>query len=129
MFDRMIKPETHCGDEPNEYDILFRESCTVRTFINTVLANYRQEWGCIKVVNCHSALKDSCIYKYGILESEMNDDIMDKQIESATGFGGWSNVDYVLYLKAPSLESKCKSRKQWRFPLPDILTKEDVKKK
>lgn len=115
MFERTTAYGTHCSDETDSYDIVLHRPYTVKAFIETVLTKYRQEWGFISVMNCHIDLEDSFTYKYGVLESEINGDIMDRQIENATGHGGWSNVNYVLYLKAPFLESKCGSRKNGEF--------------
>lgn len=112
MIERSMVSGTHYGDETDGYDISFDKPYTVKEFIADILSTYQREWGGIRIRDGRTnEIVSSCGYRYGELTSEIRSDIMDKQIERAVGRGGWSCMDYVLYLEAPYLESKCESRK------------------
>lgn len=112
MIKRTIVEGTHCGDETDSYNISFDKPYTVKEFISDILSIYQKEWGIIGIkYEKTNENVSSCGYSYGELTSKMSNDIMDKQIEKAKGQGGWTRMDYLLYLKAPSLENKCGSRK------------------
>ncbi len=88
------------GDCTASYFVDLDKEYTVSEFIKTVLTR-NDEWGYIKIhqrppVSYFDYPK--CEYRYGKLLSKLPDKYMDKTIKLVEGDGGWSAMDYVLYL-------------------------------
>lgn len=78
------------GDCTAPYDVVFRNECTVREFINEVLQKH--EWGFIRISD-----GPGIEYKYDkITYGGFGPNILDSKINKATAHGGWTRMDYVL---------------------------------
>lgn len=81
------------------YRVTFRRPMTVGKFIEEVLTAYQDQWGFIDVIV--EADKDvrHCKYMHGQIEfSDIEDDILAKDIKSIKGCGGWTRCDYNVYI-------------------------------
>lgn len=81
------------------YDVVLDKEYTVNEFVQTVLTR-EKEWGYIGVY-CKGAIfgKPTCEYKYGKLLYALPDDILNKRIVSVKAHGGWSRMDYLLWIE------------------------------
>ena len=79
-------------------DVKLDREYTIEEFINTVLKNYANEWGIFEVKRGSNTI-DSFEYSYGKLASESNNVYQDYKIKEVYASGGWSRMDYVLYLE------------------------------
>lgn len=101
MF-RLIRSTPICGDCTCGYDIKFDREYTVKDFIDHVLSERTNERGHIGIYNptCFVGKHyghPNVEYRYGkIIDDNFADDILSKQIKSASSSGGWSRMDYVL---------------------------------
>lgn len=87
------------GDETSSYKVDGYKSTTVREFVEEVLIDKPQEWGYIAINGSFVANKNRCEYKWGKLIVPFPDEsILDKTIISVTGDGGWSRMDYQVYV-------------------------------
>lgn len=75
------------------YDIKLNRDCTVEEFIETVLKEYKDEWGSFNIVN---GAKSE--YKNGVLIDEIPKEILSKNIKVVKGVGGWTCMDYQIWL-------------------------------
>lgn len=82
------------GDCTNSYSIHLDKEYTVDEFINTILKKRPNEWGYIKIP---SICKIS--YSNGNLtDGEFPYEILSKNIKNVDSHGGWSNMDYTIYI-------------------------------
>ncbi len=90
---RFCMLESH-GDCTSSYSISLDKEYTVGEFIDTVLKEKSDEWGDIEVVNegSHSYSKGRLSYGNFPLE------ILSKNIKKAMSHGGWTNMDYLIYI-------------------------------
>ena len=88
------------GDECASYSVTDYKAKTVCEFIDEVLQNTR-EWGYINIaLNGVSWLNyPACEYRYGNLVTILPTEYMDKEITKVDGDGGWSRMDYYVYIK------------------------------
>lgn len=86
------------GDCTCGYDVKLDREYTVAGFVNTVLKKYANEWGIFEVKRGSNTI-DSFEYSYGKLASESNNVYQDYKIKEVYASGGWSRMDYVLYLE------------------------------
>ncbi len=88
------------GDCTAGYAVTLDKEYTVEEFINEVLT--KNEWGYIGIHSNGQAWFDigfpSCEYKKDKLVTEMQKDILPIKVKSATASGGWSRMDYVIYV-------------------------------
>lgn len=86
------------GDTP--YRVDFYRKCTVREFIESVLC--RDEWGYIGIYSTEPDGvffgKPNCEYRRNYLKSHLPDEYLDRKIKKAKADGGYSRMDYILYL-------------------------------
>lgn len=107
MF-KLVKTTPTGSDETAGYIVLFGEDkpCTVNDFINEVLDKNPRDYGGI---NIYSSYKYSdvfqCGVKYGYGKLEISTlpektlpRYLNKQIISASASGGWSLMNYTLYV-------------------------------
>ena len=101
MFEfRQIRPSGGDGTAP--YEIILDRTYTVETFISTVLSQRNKEWGriCVRV---SSTSIDYCDYRDGRLLSEINSDLLNKEIISVIAAGGWTCMDYSIQIAEPTI--------------------------
>lgn len=92
------------GDCTADYAVIFKKDYTVREFIDEIITHRSGEWGCIGISTHDNEAwaqfcSIKCSYRWGKMESKFSDKWLDRHIESATGHGGYSNMDYILKLK------------------------------
>lgn len=107
------------GDCTCGYDVKLDREYTIEEFINTVLKKYANEWGIFEVKRGSNAI-DSFEYSYGKLASEPNNVYQDCKIKEVYASGGWSRMDYVLYLEEeknlkPDKPNNNKESRSFRF--------------
>ena len=93
----------HMGSDcTGPYMVTFSKPMTVGKFIEEVFATFPNEWGFIDVFlpKIFSGTKVyHCEYKYGqIIFSNINTDILAKEIKDVKGRGGWTKSDYDVYI-------------------------------
>lgn len=82
------------SDETASYDIKPNRQCTLCDFVEHVMQR-TGEWGDIIVLG-HRRIE----YRWGkLLDDNFPDDLLNREIETITGNGGWSNMDYHIKLK------------------------------
>lgn len=92
------------GDCTSRYDVEFDKPTTVREFINEVLNNNPisdHEWGTIDIA-CKGGIygRPTCGYRHNKLTTEpLPEEYMDKVITYCTAHGGWSLMNYTIYLE------------------------------
>lgn len=83
------------GDCTSSYSIYLDKEYTVGEFISTVLKERSNEWGNIQIFNTDSC----CTYSKGkINNNSFAPDILSKDIKKVTGHGGWTLMDYIIYV-------------------------------
>ena len=87
------------GDCAYDYSIELDKLYTVEEFVNSVLT--KDEFGYIGIDNgiWYSPGAPYCEYKYGVLLSNLPEDILNKKVSSAKSIGGWGRMDYKLVLE------------------------------
>jgi hypothetical protein len=78
------------GDCTAPYDVVFRNECTVREFIDEVLR--KNEWGFIRIFDGPYIEYRNDKITYG----DFGTNIFDSKINKATAHGGWTRMDYTL---------------------------------
>lgn len=95
-----------CGSESRDctapYKVTLDKSYTVRTFIDAIINERKNEWGYI-IVN-YGNKRFSSGYRYGKLENEMDESVLDKPVISANASGGWTRMDYVIEVRKSFFE-------------------------
>ena len=83
------------------YDIILDKEYTVREFIQTVLDNLPKEWGYIGIGGKNFFGDPYVEYRYGeiIHNPTAMEEVMDRKIDHVRADGGWSRMDYRLYLE------------------------------
>ena len=95
---RFTKIGKERGDCTCDYHVTEYRSLTVRDFVDEVLCTYPNEWGYISVGGSF-VFHPHCEYRFGKLLSALSDDLLDKRIMRVDGDGGWSRMDYSLYVE------------------------------
>lgn len=82
------------------YRVDFHKECTVKEFIEYVLT--REEWGYIGIYSTELDGKffgkPKCEYTCNCLKTNLPGEYLDKKIKDAKADGGYSRMDYILYL-------------------------------
>ena len=100
----LVQTGSEAGDCTAPYEVRFHknEELTVKEFVDQVLLDTR-EYGDIGIYNERDYRiggNPKICYRYGKLNSEtFNDDILNSIVKAASAHGGWSCMDYVLYIK------------------------------
>lgn len=92
LFDLRASGPT-AGDCTTPYDVVLRNECTVREFIDEVLK--KGEWGYVRI----GIYFDGPQIEYShnkIVSGVFSLDILDARIKQATAHGGWTRMDYTL---------------------------------
>lgn len=94
------------GDETASYSVHFITAPTVGEFVEDVLANHQSDWGYIGIYNHDTGSDPFYIfgkpfieYSRGSLRSDFSKEFKSKRIRAASADGGWSRMDYMLYLE------------------------------
>lgn len=106
MFE-LIEDSPVRSDCTQDFKVELDRQYTVREFIETVLAERKDEWGHIGIKDGHPMLtrsatpfgNPSCEYRSGSLLTNMPDRILDETIVKASASGGWTRMDYILEIK------------------------------
>lgn len=77
------------------YDIDFFESYKVKEFVDDILSN-KEEWGWITIR--FDKTERTFEYRDGRLKTELPKELLSRTIVFAGASGGWSRMDYHLYL-------------------------------
>ena len=100
---RLIRTGSPYGDCCSRYDVTFNKPTTVREFIDEVLNNNAisdHEWGYIGIA-CKGEIfgKPKCEYADSKITTDaLPEEFMDKVIIRCIASGGWSRMDYTIYL-------------------------------
>ena len=88
------------GDETSKYDVRLKKEYTVKEFVEKVLLN-KDEWGYIGIYKrCEIFGKPNCEYWKGKLTTNpLPEEYLDKKIRECKASGGWTRMDYILYLE------------------------------
>lgn len=106
IFDLRINGEESGGPLGGTapYEVILFEKCTVREFVGYVL-DTKSDWGYIGIYNPEKNPffgYPHIEYSHGKLEvgSIFEDfgEFLDKPVIKATADGGWSRMDYILYV-------------------------------
>lgn len=91
---RQVTPTA--GDCTAGYDVHFRNSCTLREFIEEVLKRNPGEWGYFELKNMgvHTEYRDGRLIKQNFA-----DFLLDSRIVKGFASGGWTRMDYILTLE------------------------------
>jgi hypothetical protein len=82
------------GDCTAPYDVSFAPGCTLRDLVSDILQ--RGEWGYIDI-EFPCCLR--CEYKgRNVISGSFPEDIQDKVVKRVKAAGGWSNMDYLVWL-------------------------------
>ena len=82
------------GDCTAGYEVALDKRYSVKEFIDEVLT--KKEWGKIRVIDDNE--NPFCEYKENTIVVQMPTDYLDEIVIKATAHGGWSNMDYNLFL-------------------------------
>ena len=97
---RFIQTHSMGSDCTAPYDIVDYQAKTVVEFINEMLQQCKSEWGDIEVWAETTPLPGRVDYKRGELLQEIPDDWQYKEVVKVIAAGGWSRMDYRIYVKA-----------------------------
>lgn len=88
------------GDCTADYKVILDKQYTVREFVSFVLSQ-KDEWGAIQIYDPDKSWLDydEYEYRYGNLNDDIPNEIMEKKIISVSAHGGWTAMDYVLKLE------------------------------
>ena len=97
MF-RMYSAGAVRGDCTAPYNIELDKAYTVNEFVHEVLT--KKEWGYIGIY-CKGEFfgKPKCEYNHGRLLYTLPNNVLNKKVVKAQADGGWSRMDYVLWIK------------------------------
>lgn len=90
------------GDATAAYDICLRRECMVWEFIKEVLG--RNGWGEITVYFTGKHVRDEDRqvargYKADVIDGDpWPEDVLNMKVQSAAAHGGWSLMNYVIYV-------------------------------
>ena len=89
------------GDGTCDYSIALDKLYTVEEFINAMLNRIKDEYGRIGIDNgiWYSPGTPYCEYRYGVLLTNLPEDILNRKVSSAKSSGGWGLMDYKLVLE------------------------------
>lgn len=112
MF-RLIQTSDTRGDCTASYDVQLDKVYTVREFFETVLTQKADEWGAFYLMVRSKRLfwqNPSCEYKHGSRAGTTWANILmrygDRKITEVKANGGWTNMDYYIWLDAPNTQPK-----------------------
>lgn len=88
------------GDETSRYDLEFIKPYTVQELIDEVLKDVR-EWGYIGIYTEGTTFGEPvCEYSHGkLITPNLPDEYLNKKIVKCKASGGWTRMDYLIYLE------------------------------
>ena len=88
------------SDDTCDYIVTISNPMTLGEFIDEWIQD-KGEWGYFFVLNGKSFLEaEKCEYRYGAIIGEpFPNDILEKEIKSVRGNGGWSRSDFFFDLQ------------------------------
>lgn len=115
MF-RLIQTSDTRGDCTASYDVQLDKAYTIKEFLETVLANKADEWGAFYLMVRSKRLfwqNPSCEYKKGARTGTAWANILlrygERTITQVKADGGWTRMDYYIWLDAPEEKPKVSS--------------------
>lgn len=97
---RYIQTAPTASDCTAPYDVLLDREYTVAEFIKAVLKQNPREWGKFRIFNKECLFgHPSCEYRDGELTEFMPDDILKLKIVKVEADGGWSLMNYLIWLE------------------------------
>lgn len=94
-----VRTGSERGDCTAPYKVTNYKSTTVREFIDEVIRERSNEWGYFSINGGFVLNNDRCEYRYGKLLYDFPDSsVLDKRIDHINGDGGWSRMDYSIYV-------------------------------
>lgn len=97
MFKRSAIRTAHT-DETCSYNIILDEDYTVKSFIDAIIQNIKSEWGNITIVLSNGKRRKLCTYDYGKLVGKIPKEYAGKTVKEAKSRGGWTVMDYYIYV-------------------------------
>ena len=101
----LVQAGPESGDCTAPYEVRFHknEELTVKEFVDQVLLDVR-EWGTIGIYNEQKfriSGNPAIFYRYGKIKNDItfDKDILDSIVTAASAHGGWTCMDYLLYIK------------------------------
>lgn len=91
---KFIQTHATLGDETAPYRVEFQGPLTVADLMDFILNRRCGEWGRIYLGN-----EARVEYRYGKIMKGSYENIKHRLIESVDAHGGWSLMDYTVYLK------------------------------
>lgn len=99
MF-KMIQTRPEGSDCTAPYDVILDKTYTVEEFVKTVLENKPNEWGFIGVYKKGVIFGVPYVeYTHGVLVNTFPENYLSKTIKTVKASGGWSRMDYWLWLE------------------------------
>ena len=112
MF-KLIQTSDVRGDCTASYDVQLDRVYTVKDFCETILTQRADEWGAIYLMVRSKKLfwqNPSCEYRHGSRTGTAWANVLmrygDRQITQAKADGGWTRMDYYIWLDAPVSQPK-----------------------
>ena len=97
---RYIQTAPTASDCTAPYDVQLDREYTVAEFIEAVLKQNPREWGKFGIFNKERFFgHPSCEYRDGELTEFMPDDILKRKIVKVKADGGWSLMNYLIWLE------------------------------
>lgn len=82
------------SDCTNIYDVsLEGRTYTIGEFIQEIFSKRSNEWGIIEIKDV-----DTINYRDGETIPRLDNEILDKKVRKVIAHGGWSRMDYTIYL-------------------------------
>lgn len=85
------------GDCTNKYNISLSKEYTVGEFIDTILKERTDEWGSMEILSA-SVCSYCSYYKGNLTNKKFAPDVLSKNIRKVVGHGGWTRMDYIIYI-------------------------------
>lgn len=98
---KFIQTHSEARDCTAPYDVILDNPYTVGEFVEEALATRSNEWGNFDVMGSRSDYFHPTArvkYRYGKLLETLPENLLSMQIERVKAHGGWSNMDYQLYI-------------------------------
>lgn len=84
-----------CGYCTSGYIVSLDKEYTVAEFIDYIFKERNGEWGSIDIVNHYSRSYKNSKFSYNGFE----EDVLNKKIKKVTAHGGWTLMDYNIYVE------------------------------
>lgn len=98
---KFIQTHSEARDCTALYDVILDKPYTAGEFVEKVLVTRSNEWGNFDVMGRGSDYFHPTArvkYRYGKLLETLPENLLSMQIERIKAHGGWTNMDYQLYI-------------------------------